>query len=454
MATGETELRRGLSVTDAVAIVVGVIVGTGVFLKTGTMAQLLESPSMVLAAWVAAGILSLAGALTYAELGSIFPHAGGEYVYLKEAYGRLPAFLYGWTRFWIASPATIAAYAVGAATFLSGAVSLDFLGGKNVFAVLLVIAFSSLNCLQVKYGGKAQSIITALKMILIIGIPIGIFFFAGSGTVENLNAPAGSSGEFSINAFGMAMLAALWAYDGWNNMPMAGGEIENPQRNIPIALSLGMAVVLILYAFLNLAYFFALPYVEVMTSNSNAYPDALPVATKAAEQFLTSGHIGVVSVIFFFSAIGAMNGSILTSARVPYAMAKDGLFLRQLAHVSPKTHVPVVSVVVQAVISVVLALLGTFDQLTDYVIFSSWIFYGACCCSIFIFRRRGLSSKQKYRVPGYPIVPIVFVFVSIFLVLNTIYSAPQSSGIGLVIILAGIPVYAVFNRRKRGSVNG
>lgn len=444
------ELVRGLTLVDAASIVVGSIIGTGVFLKTATMSALVGSPGMVLIIWVVAGLLSLAGALAYAELGSLMPDAGGEYVYLKEGYGDLWAFLYGWMRFWIGSPGSIAAYAVGAMTFLNGAIDLSFVGGRAAASVIVIIVFSSINCLSVAFGGRLNSIMTGLKLVMIIGMAGGILI-AGQGTsVSHFTESApGFTGFTGWAAFGSATLAALWAYDGWNNLPMVAGEIKNPQKNIPLSLGLGMLVILAIYCVANVAYFYALPFSEILSSNSDAFPDALPVGTKAAMTFLGQSGITILSAAFVFSALGAMNGSIMTGARVPYAMAKDGLFFKQLANVNDVTLVPVVSVIIQGIVSMLLALSGTFDQLTNYVVFSAWIFYAMVTGVVFVLRKKRPDAPRSYKTFGYPVVPVVFIVLATLLLINTVFESPRESLIGLAFILAGVPVYYIFKKTHK-----
>lgn len=444
------DLVRGLNLIDASSIVVGSIIGTGVFLKTATMSQYMGSPFMVLMVWVFAGALSLTGALAYAELGSLMPNAGGEYVYLREGFGDIWAFLYGWMRFWIGAPGSIAAYAVGAMTFASGFMDLTPFGGKATAAVVIIIFFSSLNCLSVALGGRIQSVMTILKVAIIAAICFGIFFFSSSGSGAHFSESApGFTGFTGWSAFGSATLAALWAYDGWNNLPMVAGEVKNPQRNIPLSLGIGMLIILCIYGLTNVAYFYALPFVEVLSSfSSNWFPDALPVATKAAMTFLGTSGVTILSAAFVFSALGAMNGSIMTGARVPYAMAKDGLFFKQLAKLSDQAQVPYVSIIVQGLVAICLALSGTFDQLTDYVVFSSWIFYAMVTGVVFVLRKRLPDAPRGYKTLGYPFVPIIFIVLAILLLINTVATNFTGSAIGLGFILAGVPVYFIFKKTK------
>lgn len=435
------KLRRGLGFLDSFSLVVGSIIGTGVFLKTAGMSQTMGSPGYVLLAWVTAGLLSIGGALAYAEISSLFPSSGGEYAYLRKGYGNFFAFLYGWTRFWVASPATIAAYAAGAATFLAG-FSPAFGGSlrRSLVALSLILVFSVINCLQVSFGGRVQSIMTLLKIALIVGLGACLFVLS-PGSFDNVRHSATDAQWPGWSAFGTAVLAALWAYDGWNNLPMVGSEVRSAEKNLPRALVVGILAILGIYAFVNLGYFYALPFETVVTANSTMYPDALPVSTAAAQTFLGASGIGILSLLFVFSAVSAMNGSIMTSARVPFAMAEDGLFVKALARVNAKTHVPVTSILVQAVISGILVLWGTFDQLTDYVVFSSWIFYALVTSALFLFRRQYPDAPRTYKVWGYPFVPAIFLVAAVGLLVNTIITMPRESGIGLCIILAGLPVY-------------
>jgi basic amino acid/polyamine antiporter, APA family len=251
-----------------------------------------------------------------------------------------------------------------------------------------------------------------------------------------------------VAAFGLAMLAALWAYDGWNNMPMAAGEVKDPGRNVPRALIGGMVAVMVIYCAANLSYFYALPWGEVLTSNSTAHRDALPVATRAAQTAFGESGGKLMSIAFILSALGALNGSTLSGARVPYAMARDGLFAARAGALSPRTRVPVAAVLMQAGWASVLAASGTYDQLTDYVIFASWIFYGLVTSAVFILRSRAPEIPRPYRTLGYPLVPLVFVLVAFWLVGNTLVNRPVESVAGLVLIALGLPVYWYFRARR------
>jgi len=460
-----SQLVRGLTIADTTALVVGTVIGTGVFLKSAIMAQDAGSPLLVLTAWVAAGLLSLAGALTYAELGAMLPQAGGEYVYLRRSYGELAAFLFGWMRFAVAGSGSIAILGVGFATFLSAIVPMNsvwahtsytFLGRSmqwtfgltQLVAIVSIIIFAIVNCLTVVVGGRVQTILTVLKVGGIAIVVLGIAFLSNTGDWAHLATPSNRP-TGGVAAFGLAMLAALWAYDGWNSMPMAAGEVQNPGRNVPRALIGGMLAVMAIYCLANLAYFYALPWADVVTSNSTAHRDALPIATRAAQTAFGEAGGKLMSIAFVLSALGALNGVTLTNARVPFAMARDGLFAARAGVLSTRTHVPVAAVLMQAAWACVLAASGTYDQLTDYVVFASWIFYGLVTSAVFVLRYRAPDLPRPYRTVGYPIVPLIFVLVAIWLVINTLMNRPLESIAGLVLIALGLPVYFYFRLSRR-----
>jgi basic amino acid/polyamine antiporter, APA family len=453
---------RALSLRDAIALVLTVI-GTGVFLKTAPMAQLVGSPSKVLLAWLAAGILSLAGALTYAELGAMMPKAGGEYVFLREAYGDLPAFLFGWSSVMLIASGGLAAVSTALASFLASFVPLsavftihDFhvlgqvvhwrLGIQQVVAVAVILLFSWVNSRGIEMGSRVQWAATVAKLGGIAIIVLGAFLLSRTGTWEHLKTPVTARiAPAGVGAFGAAMLAALWAYQGWSNVPMMAGEIEKPERNIPRALIFGMLIVIAVYLVTNLAYFYALSFSEILTSNSTAYRDALPVAARAAQTFSSYG-AQIVSFAFMVSAIGALNGITMMNARVPFAMARDGLFFGPLGNLSATSSVPVNAIWFQGIWACVLALSGTFDQITTSVIFAVWLFTALVGSSLFVLRRKLPAAPRRYRALGYPVVPALFVLVALWLVINTLTVSPVESAAGLFLVALGLPFYFYFRR--------
>jgi APA family basic amino acid/polyamine antiporter len=460
------ELVRALSLRDAIALVLSVI-GTGVFLKTATMAQLVGSPWMVILAWLAAGLLSLAGALTYAELGAMLPEAGGDYVFLREAYGHLPAFLFGWSSLVLIASGGVAAIATAFASFLGSLFPLDVVWGMHDFhvfgqvvhwrfgiqqlvAVAVILLFSAINARGVAAGARVQWAATVAKLGGIAIIVVCALLLSRTGSWQHMREPVTARlAPGGATAFGAAMLAALWAYNGWSNVAMVAGEIDKPERNIPRALIYGMLIVIAVYLITNIAYFYTLPFSEVLTSNSTAYRDALPVAAKAAYTFFSYGP-QLVSIAFIVSVAGALNGIILMNARVPFAMARDHLFFSPLGRLSPTTRVPAIAIWVQAIWACVLSLSGTFDQITTSVIFALWIFYALVGSSLFVLRRKLPAAPRRYRTPGYPVVPILFVAVAVWLVINSIRAYPVESAAGLLLIALGLPFYMYF---QRGAVS-
>lgn len=468
MVSADTPLLRVLTLKDAIALLVGTVIGTGVFLKTAVMAQQLNHPTLVLLAWLAAGLLSLAGALTYAELGAMFPHAGGEYVYLGKAYGEAPAFLWGWTQVAVVSPGAIAAIATGFAIFLSALMPMGGawmartfhlfgqelhwqFGLTQVVAVAAILLFSAINCLGVAFGSRVQAVLAGAKLVGIAVIIFGVFLVSRSASWSHLQTASDAGQSGGLTMFGAAMMGALWAYNGWYMLPVMAGEVQQPERNLPRGLIIGSLIVMLVYLLANLSYFYALPLAEVVTSNSTAYRDALPVAAKAAQTFLGPTGAGFIAVAFVVSSIGALNGGIMSLARIPFAMACSGLFFARLGDVSVGRRVPVAAILAQGVWSSVLALSGTFDQLTTCCIFAMWLFYGVTASTVFALRRTRPEAERPYKTLGYPFVPLVFILVALWLVVNTMLTSPVESGIGLVLVALGLPLYGYFKRKPHDT---
>ena len=450
---GSRGLVRGLGPWSAASLVVGTIIGTGVFLKTAEMASHGPSAGWILAAWVAAGLLSLFGAMTYAELGAMFPAAGGEYVYLRRGYGPAMGYLYAWNRFWIGTPGSIAAYAVGSSIFLGGVLPPDWIaaiGGGKVLAIAMIALFTAVTCLDVRSGGGLQTAMTVLKVAMIAALALGALL-APRGDWSALGTGAGFPGW---SPFGAMVLAALWAYDGWNNLPMAAGEVRDPARNLPRAIVVGSLVVLVVYLLVNLGYFHAVPMAEILSSAPNV-AGAPSVAQRAATQLFGDLTQALFAVAMAFSALSAMNGSMLTGARVPFAAAADRLAPAPLARLSARTRVPVTAVIVQGALSCIYTLGGGFGDLTDAVVFVSWLFYALNAGSVLRLRRRDPDRPRPYRVPGFPIVPLIYVALSVLLLASSIYEKPVVSAIGLGVTALGALVYAaVYRRRGIGPAGG
>jgi len=465
-SSSQRQLIRGLGPIAAISVNVGNIIGTGVFLKARVMTCNVGTPLRVLAVWITAGLLSLAGALTYAELTTMRPEAGAEYVITRDAYGRMWGFLNGWSQFLISRTASAAALSVGFAIFLNDLVhgrlsgvyfSFTLPGGYQIpFGKLQVVALLTLavttliNCAAVSVSGHVASFITLLKVLLVLGVGVGAFFYQDGSwahlTMSNLGGTcekvAVTGGGFS--GFAAAMLGALWAYDGWNNVSYVAGEVKHPDRNLPLALISSMFIVMALYVLVNVSYY----YVLTPTQIASVSP-ASSVAAEATLRVLGPLAVSLIAAIMLLSSWGSLQTSILGTARIPFAMARDGIFFESLARVSRKTHVPVISLIVQAVWAGILTLSGTFDQLTDFAIFAFWLFYGMVAASVFVFRRRNPDAIRPYLTWGYPIVPAIFVLVTIYLIVFTIKNAPVQSLIGLLIIASGLPVYWYFAKRNQ-----
>jgi basic amino acid/polyamine antiporter, APA family len=457
-----SELSRDLGVTHAAAVVVGTIIGSGIFLVPAEMMQAVGSAKVVYLAWIVGGLLSFFGALTYAELGAMKPQAGGEYVYVRDAYGPLAGFLYGWTWFVIAKPASIATVVTGLVRILGTFSVFSFFSAKVVTAPFAVtwgqlvaisaaILISFLNYLGIKKAGEFQLVFTLLKVAIILGIVV--VCFAGAGSLAARGETVGWSnfaGTFTgatggIAGFMAALVAALWAYDGWNDLNMVAGEIKQPGRSIPIALVAGVAIVGALYMLMNAGVQYVLP--------ASAIANSPRPASEAVALILGPVGAGIVSAGMALSMLVTLNGTIMSGARVPFAMARDGYFFRTLADVHPRFHTPSVALVVQALLSIALLLLGAnFRQLFSLAIFAEWLFYMIAGSTVFVLRQREPDAPRPYRMPGYPVVPAMFVLVAAVLLVYTFKDNWPNSGYGLLVILAGIPVFLWFAARKRGSL--
>jgi APA family basic amino acid/polyamine antiporter len=453
------ELRRALGAWATTAIVIGTAIGSGIFLVPTDMVKAVGSFEMVTIVWIFGGILTLFGALTYAELSAALPGAGGEYVYLNAAYGPFFGFIYGWTQTWVAKAASIATLATAFYTYLA-----DFLpvlthvlyridvpigphGGPleirygQAVAIGVILFLAGVNYLGVKVGGTVQVAVTILKIAL-IGAVIVIGLLSGMGNSANFQTtvPPQPGG---IEGFFVALVAALWAYDGWNNAGMLGSEIERPQKNLPRALIIGTSCMMAIYLLTNLTYFYVLSSSEVAGSER--------VAADAMRRVLGQPGGAMVSIAAMISIFAALNGSILSGSRIPYAMARDGLFFQPLSRVHPQFRTPGPSILLLGVWSSLVLLSGQYRQLYTLVIFPSWILYGMTAASVIVLRRKRPDLERPYRVIGYPLVPVLFVCVALALLYSTLLTSPRESGIGLVLIAIGLPFYFHWKRRLKPS---
>jgi APA family basic amino acid/polyamine antiporter len=428
------ELRRELGLLDATSIVIGTTIGVGIFLVPGLIARELGSSKLILATWVITGIISFFGAMAYAELGAMMPESGGQYVYLREAYGAPVAFVCGWVAFLVTQSGSIAAVSVGFGIYLS--YLLPRVPGVIQWAPLAVIAlFTCLNYRGAKTGAHTQNLLTLLKVA-------GLLLLIGSAFLSGRPAPAAVDGakltSFPLYGLAAATLGCFVAYDGWQYIAFVAGEVRRPQRNLPLSLGLGTGAVILLYVLANVAYFRVLPFGAIAASDH--------VAADLAQS--TMGAVGgtLISVIVMISSAGAANGAILTSSRLYFAQARNGLFFRRLAEVHPRFGTPSVSILAQGVWSALLTLSGSYDVLISYALFAMWLFHGMAVLGVVVLRRKHPERTRPYRMWGYPVTPILFVAFALWFVVNMFVTRTRSSLAGMGIVAAGGTAYFIWKK--------
>jgi APA family basic amino acid/polyamine antiporter len=447
-----TELPRVLNASHATSIVVGIIIGSGIFLVPREMMAAVGSSRMVYAVWIVGGLLSLFGAMTYAEIAAQRPKYGGEYAFIREAYGDLMGFLYMWTWITVAKPASIATIATGLARVLATFAAFSFLTRpafanllwSQIFAIAMTWLITGLNILGTRKSGNVQLVLTWLKILLIVVIAGVCFGAAGShGSWSNFATEfTGARGGFS--GFMVALIAALWAYDGWSDVTQLAGEIQRPQRSLPLALVGGVAIVGGLYMLTNAAIQYVMPAMAIATADRPA-ADALRL-------IVGNWGAGLVSLGMAVSICATFVGSSLSGARVPFAAAHDGLFFKELAYIHPKFHTPVTALILQAVLSSLLLLaIGRFQALFSLAIFAEWFFYALTASTVFIFRRREPDAIRPYSVWGYPVLPILFIISAVILLVFSFADQPRNSIIGTLIILLGIPLHYLLQKKSRAT---
>ncbi len=447
-------LARDLGVSHAGAVVVGTIIGSGIFLVPAEMMQAVGSAALVYLAWVVGGLLSFFGALTYAELGAMKPQAGGEYVYVRDGYGPLPGFLYAWTWFVIAKPASIATVTTGFVRILGTFPVFAFFAHPltsawtftwgQVVAVAAALLITFLNYIGVKKAGQFQFLFTLLKVAIILGIVVVGFSYSSGSWGHFRGVFAGATGGMA--GFMAALVAALWAYDGWNDLNMVAEEVRQPERNLPRALIFGVATVAVLYMLMNAAVQYVLPAAAIAAS-----PRA---ASDAISAVLGPGGARLVAAGMAVSMLVTLNGTIMSGARVPFAVARDGYFFRTMAEIHPRFRTPSAALLAQCALAVVLLLLGgSFRQFFSLAIFAEWLFYMVAASTIFVFRSREPQANRPYRTAGYPVVPALFILASAVLLYYTFRQNLFYSALGSLLILAGIPVFYAFASRRGRSIS-
>jgi amino acid transporter len=463
------ELIRGLGAWASGAIVVGTMIGTGIFLKPAEMAREGRAVSVVFAAWIVGAILSLFGALSFAELGAMIPEAGGEYAYLRRAFGPVYGFLFGWMHSIVGRPSSLASIGAGMMRFFGFLVPAaaaplftvhlaipgltswikpyDFVfTWAQPLAVLWIAVMTGINYLGVRLGGAVQIFLTAIK-ITSVTIVIGVAFFAPAATkaggIQPFWPAAGTGTAAIFGAFLAALAAALWAYDGWEDLNLVGSEVAQPEKNFSRALVGGVALVAVIYLLFSAACLQVLPFSSVAASPH--------IASDVVEHVIGRGAALWITVAMVISALGSMNSSVLSGARPSYAMARDGIFFKIVDGIHPKYRTPGRALIWQGTLASLMALSGTFEELTNLFIFAGWIFYGAAVVALFRLRKTEPNAARPYRCWGYPWVPGLFVAGAVALTLNIWIDRPGRSSLGLLLILAGLPFYRYWSKQSRGA---
>ncbi len=461
-----TQLAAVIGLPTAIAMIVSSIVGSGIYKKVAPMSAELQSPTLVLACWVLGGLVSLAGALSNAEVAGLLAGTGGEYRYYRTIYNRFFSFLYGWASFAVIRSASIASIAYVFSQSFNALVPLPVVSAElasvGVFGVIfpfenlsvklltvaVVLALTWVNGRGVKLGGQISQWLTGSVLVGILTIVV-FGLSSESSHLSNLQhsvaTPAHSTSVGLFTSIFTAMLAAFWAYEGWSSIGYIGGEIKNPNRNLPIVLLTGLLIVMALYLLTNAAYLSLLP-IEELTRIKNT-PNAI-AAVEAVRVFWGEGGVYFISILILLTTLGCTHTTILLAARAYYAMAQEGLFFEKAAVIDPQSKTPNNALWIQGVWTSILIFTGSFDQLTDMLIFASFLFYGATTLGVFILRRKMPDAPRPYKAFGYPVVPALFIIFCVFLIFNTLQARPREALMGIGLMLTGVPFYWYWTRKK------
>lgn len=470
MEPGKTQghLLRSLGLFSAFVLTVSSVIGSGVYKKVAPMSDYMMSADLVLLAWVLAGIITLCGTLSNAEVASLLADSGGEFVYFKKIYNKFFAFIFGWTTFTVIRSAAVASIAYVFSQSVNSLVTLPVLPeawasfsvlgvftpfdnfGVKVLTVLLIIGLSYNNYIGLKFGeglSKAVLVIVVVSIFLIIALGLTI----GGGSMDTFRTPATGFVERSwfdmgfVQSLFAALLAAFWAYEGWSATGYIGGEIKNPNRNLPLALVLGVSFVMVVYVAINFTYLYVLPIDEIIAAQKSQNTIA---AVAVIRHFLGDGGALAIAVLIIITTFGCTNTTLLGPPRLYYAMAKEGLFFKSASYIHPKYNTPSTAIWIQAVWSSILVFSGSFDQLTDMLIFAAFIFYGATTVGVFVLRKRMPDVPRPYKAWGYPVVPIVFILFCLALIVITLQAKPREALIGLALMASGLPFYFYWNKKS------
>lgn len=451
-----TGLVKGLGLFDSTTLVMGSMIGSGIFIVSADIARQVQSPGLLILTWVITAALTITAALSYGELAAAMPRAGGQYVYLREAFGPLSGFLYGWTLFTVIQTGTIAAVAVAFAKFsgvffpivsahkyLIGSGKLG-VTTQQLLAIAVLVLLTAVNTRGVRTGAAVQNVFTIAKIGALLGlVGLGVLFGRNPAAIHDNFGGFWQNSDWTLTTIrivGVAMVGALFSSDAWNNVTFTAGEIRNPKRNLPISLALGVGVVSLLYLACNFVYLSVLPLAGIATAPEDR------VATAVASGILGPVAVKVMAAAIMVSTFGCLNGMILAGARVYYAMALDGLFFRQVARLDPVHHTPVVSLIVQCIWACLLTLTGRYSDLLDYVIFAVLLFYILTIAGLFVLRRTQPDLPRPYRAFGYPVLPLLYILVAGVIEVLLLLYKPNYTWPGLILVVLGVPIYFVSRR--------
>lgn len=431
-------LVRQMGLMDSVSLIMGIMIGSGIFLMAGSIALHLNSLAAVVAVWAFGGVLSVCGAVALSELGAAYPSAGGLYVYLTKAYGPGVGFVYGWSAMALIHAGSIATLAAAVGLYMAPLLGLSA-AQQKVVQLLCVVVFTAINCFGLAVGKWVQNVLTVAKIGGLL-LMTGLLYSRGSFTsVQAAWWPADAN--FTWVGFGIALMAVLWAFDGWHFVSFTAGEVKKPSTTIPRALMIGASMTFIIYLLVNVAYYVVLPVSSIRGTDR--------VAAAAVELAFGPGASTAISLLIIVSILGALNGIVLGAPRVNWAMAKDGLFFRSFARVHPRFHTPVVATIAQGAWAALFTMVGTFQQLFTSYIFTSWIFYGLCVAGVIILRKRNPEIERPYLCPFYPWTPLFFIIATVGIVVSTFISNFRQAAIGVGLIAIGIPLYFIFRAVER-----
>jgi len=439
-----TELRRTLGLLDLIFIAIGTVIGSGIFLVPGVVLRetgTRTGPALLV--WVAAGILSYLGALTYAEMGAMKPDAGGLYTYIRDAFGPLPAFLYGWTSFFVIASGSLATLAVAFSGYFSEFLPVGGIAARLI-SVGVIVVIAAINVRGTRNSATMQNWTTGAKVVGLVLLSVAMIALGPTPTLSSIvgrDAWPDSITPALISGIGLAMIGVLWAYEGWQYVTFSAGETRDPQRTFPRAISIATAALIVLYVLANLGYIAALGPQAVAASNRIAADAGISVFGPIAGR--------VVGLLILISIFSAANGIMLTAPRMYFAMARDGVFFKRLALVHPTLGTPAFAIIAIAIWAALLASTGTFEQLLTYVVFTGWIFYGLGALSVFVYRRREPDTPRPFRVPGYPLTPVLFVLSAAALVVNTLLTQPTRAAAGVIAVLIGTPAFYAWRASSR-----